>query len=197
MKVRQISPHYWVLGLIFLAALVRLLPHLPNVTPVGAIALFGGAYIGRSWYWLLPIATLVVSDWLIGWYSPLVMGGVYFGFIAAALIGRLLLWQRVRWPRVLGAVGVGALTFWIISNFAVWLAHYPPTLAGLSACYVNALPFLGLSLMGDLIYSLLLFGLFRIAISDSKPDLYCYDPWHHGYQLVPGSDQVRSSQRLV
>ena len=35
----------WVLtGIVALAALTRLVPHPPNVTPIAATALFGGAF---------------------------------------------------------------------------------------------------------------------------------------------------------
>ena len=162
MSDNQVPAYRWVLALILVAGLVRLLPHPPNMTPIGAMALFSGAYIGRHWHWLVPVAALVVSDWLIGWYAPIVMAGVYIGFILSSLIGRWLLWRQVRWARITGAIGIAALCFWCISNGAIWLAEGPLTAARFWTTYVDALPFLGLSLVGDLFYGLVLFGIFQV-----------------------------------
>ena len=57
-------PRFWfVLTLIFLAAASRLVPHPPNVTPLAAVALFGGATIERRWVtFLVPLAALLAED---------------------------------------------------------------------------------------------------------------------------------------
>ena len=45
------------------AAALRLLPHPPNFTPIGAMALFSGAYLGRRGLaFVAPLAALFVSD---------------------------------------------------------------------------------------------------------------------------------------
>ncbi len=50
-------------AIIGLAALSRLLPHPPNVTPIAAMALFAGANLGnRKAAFLLPIAAMFLSD---------------------------------------------------------------------------------------------------------------------------------------
>lgn len=55
-----------VIGMILLAAISRLIPHLPNFTPIGAIALFAGVYLqSRKLQLLVPIAALLVSDILL------------------------------------------------------------------------------------------------------------------------------------
>jgi hypothetical protein len=54
-------------AIVVLAALTRLAPHPPNVTPIAAMALFGGAYFrGRKIAFLLPLAAMLLSDLVLG-----------------------------------------------------------------------------------------------------------------------------------
>lgn len=146
--------------LIIVAAVLRWLPHPFNVTPVGALGLFAGAHTPLRLAWLVPITALVVGDSMGGFYHPVIMAGVYVGFLAAPLLGHWLLKSRLSLPRLGLAVGGGALLFYLLSNFGLWLSgtYYPRTLDGLVHCYINALPYLGRSLLGDMIYAGLLFG---------------------------------------
>jgi len=68
--------------------------------------------------------------------------------------------RRVSVLRVSGAVGAGGLLFFLVTNFGVWwlLGTYPPTWAGLMACYAAGLPYLGSTIVGDAIFSTALFG---------------------------------------
>ena len=61
----------------------------------------------------------------------------------------------------------GSTIFYLISNFGVWALSpmYAKTLTGLVQCYSLALPFYGTSLMGDLVYSALLFGAYQLVFS--------------------------------
>ena len=53
-----------------------------------------------------------------------------------------------------------SLIFFVATNFAVWLFSglYPLDLQGLAQCYVAALPFLEMTVMGDLFWTAILFG---------------------------------------
>jgi hypothetical protein len=53
------------------------------------------------------------------------------------------------------------MQFYLITNFGAWIADpmYAHTAAGLAACYVAGIPFLGLTALGDLTYTGVLFGL--------------------------------------
>ena len=48
--------------MILIAALTRLIPHYPNFTAVGAVALFGGAYLSRRLAFIVPFLALFLSD---------------------------------------------------------------------------------------------------------------------------------------
>ena len=53
-----------------------------------------------------------------------------------------------------------SLVFFLASNLAVWVfsGMYPANTSGIAACYLQALPFYGYSLAGDLIFIPVLFG---------------------------------------
>ena len=150
-----------IIGLVLLVALARLSPHPWNVTPVGALALFCGAYLPRRIAWLVPVCTTLAVDMMIGLYNPILMAFVYGAFACSTVIGSSWLSERRSVNRVGGAVLTGALAFYLISNIGPWLALYPLTTNGLIACYINALPFFGRSLVGDGVYAILFFGLFE------------------------------------
>ena len=56
-----------LIGIVAAAALARLVPHPPNVTPIAAMALFGGAcFTNRKMAYLLPLAAMLLSDVVLG-----------------------------------------------------------------------------------------------------------------------------------
>jgi hypothetical protein len=153
-----------VVSIIIAAALSRLLPHVPNVTPITAVALFGGAYLAdRRLAFLVPLAAMFVSDLILGFYGPGEMASVYLSF---ALVVALGLWvSQKRSALRIGSAAIGAsLLFFVITNFAVWAfgTLYPKSGGGLIECYIAALPFFRHTLAGDLSYTLLLFGGFAL-----------------------------------
>lgn len=147
--------------LIALAGVARLLPHPENFAMIGALALFSGAYLPARTAWLVPLGALLLGDALTGFYNGVVMAGVYGGFAMGAIVGRAFLSQRRTALRLGGSVLASATLFFLASNFAVWIVAYPNTWAGLATCFSNAIPFFGRSLVGDLVYSALLFGVYE------------------------------------
>ena len=152
-----------LLSAIVAAAALRLLPHPPNFTPIGAMALFSGAYLGRRGALALvaPLGALLLSDLVLGFYRG--MPTVYFSVALIVLIGALAL-RRVSPIRLGGAALASSVLFFVATNFGMWLSSgfYPRTLAGLEACYVAAIPFFQNTVAGDLFYSALLFGGFAV-----------------------------------
>lgn len=156
-------------GIIVLAALARLVPHPPNVTPIAAMALFGGAYsANRRVAFVLPIAAMLLSDLVLGYFlygrtllfsQPV----VYACILATVTIGTLV--KDRRSPLQVGsATLVSTILFYVVTNFAVWAGShlYPHTGAGLAYCYLAALPFFRNSLIGDTAFTALLFGGFAL-----------------------------------
>lgn len=158
-----IHPRFATLtGIILLAAVFRLLPHWPNVTPVAAMALFGGAYFSRKVFaFILPMLALILSDLVLGFHAS--MWAVYLGFAITVIFG-LGIRRKVSTGLVAGAVLGSSVIFFLLTNFASWLGSpfYSPTFAGLLMAYTAGLPFFLNSLIGDLFFSGLLFGSFYL-----------------------------------
>lgn len=150
------------LGLIVLGVLSRLIPHPPNVTAVVGVSLLGAYALRSPWLAaLIPVAVMALADIVLGWHSSALF--TYAGMLAGALIGRGLL-QRLSVVRLGGAAFLASLAFFLVSNIGVYLGgYYGFGIDGLIACYVAAIPFWGLSLIGDLGSTAILFGLFVLA----------------------------------
>ena len=151
-----------ILTAIFVAAALRLVPHPPNFTPVGAMALFGGAYFGkRALAFVAPLGALLLSDAILGFHSG--MPYVYGSVALIAVIGCTVAGE-VTALRVGAAAVLSSVLFFVVTNFGTWLdsGMYPHTAPGLAACYIAAIPFFQNTLAGDLFFTALLFGGFAL-----------------------------------
>jgi hypothetical protein len=157
-----------VVGMIAAAALSRLIDHPPNFTPLAAIALFGGAcFSNRKLAFLAPMAAMFVSDLVLAYtrYHVLHMAAiqpvVYGCFLATTAVGLLIKDRRSVLQVGVGAL-VGSVLFFLVTNFAVWAGNaghsYPRTVTGLAACYTAGIPFFKNTLLGDAVYTTILFG---------------------------------------
>lgn len=161
----------WLItGLVFAAALLRLLPHPPNFTPLGALALFAGARYGRkSLAFLLPLAAMLLSDSIFqlttGWGFHSTLPVVYLALVLTVPVGFLIRRKGIGAGSVVGGSIVASSIFFVLTNLAVWATSgmYPLSLSGLVTCYVAAIPFFGNTLAGDLFFSGVLFGTFALA----------------------------------
>ncbi len=164
MSSKILTPRFLLIAaLIIVAASFRLFTNIPNFTPIAAIALFGGAYLSKKPYaFLLPFTALFITDLIIGFHS--LMFAVYLSFALTVGIG-ILMRKNIRVLTVLGGAVSSALIFFLITNFAVWLTtpYYTKDLTGLMHCYTMAIPFFHNGLLGDLMYSSVLFGSFYFA----------------------------------
>jgi hypothetical protein len=150
-----------LLSAIAAAAALRLVPHPPNFSPIDAMALFSGAYLGRRLIaFAAPLAALLLSDLVLGFYHG--MATVYFSVALIVMIGMAVL-PKISALRVGAAALLSSVLFFTITNLGMWLfsGFYPRTWAGLEACYVAAIPFFQNTVAGDLVYAVLLFGGFR------------------------------------
>jgi hypothetical protein len=151
-----------VAALIGAAALSRLLPHPPNFTPVAAMALFAGSCLSSGGLALaVPLTAMFAGDLVLGLHDQ--MPAVYLSFALTVGLGRLL--RRRRRPVfVATAALLASLQFFVLSNLGVFVTGslYPRTLEGLAACFVQALPFFGNTLLGDVLFTAALFGGFAL-----------------------------------
>ncbi len=145
--------------LLTLGIVSRCIFHAPNFTPVIAIVLFSGIYLERKYAVLLPLALMIISDVMIGFYD-----GIVFTWLAVLGCAYIGLW--VRNHKNLRAMFAGSLlasfVFFLISNFGVWASgYYGYSGHGLVNCFVAAIPFYRDTLASTLIYGFVLFGIYE------------------------------------
>ena len=150
-------------GLVFLLAFLRLIPHPPNVTPIGAMALFGMASMEKKWHgFFVSMSALLLSDLLLGLHKTMIY--VYLSFGLIALMG-LSLRKNFKYKYLVAFSVTGSMIFYVITNFGVWHLYdlYPKTPQGLWICYLAALPYLQNTLLGDMAYNSTLWVMTKLA----------------------------------
>jgi hypothetical protein len=158
---------------VLFAVAVRFMPHPLAFTPVAAALLYFGARGSRRQLWV-PFALLAASDVILtkfvysyqfswdhfvtwAWYAAILW------FASQWLGGQLR--ENTSWLRVGGAALASSISFFVVSNFAVWVCWnmYPKTLSGLMTCYAAGLPFFRRGLAGDMLFTAVMFGLPAVA----------------------------------
>jgi len=141
----------------------RFLPQTLGFTPVAASLLFFGARGEKRRMWI-PLALMVTSDVLLNTFRyayPLTWDlFVTWAWYAAILWLGTNLRENARPLRVIGAALASSVSFFLISNFTVWLSGtmYPITLSGLTVCYSMGLPFFRRGLESDLLFTCVMFA---------------------------------------
>jgi hypothetical protein len=161
---KNLSPRFVTVSLMILAAaLYRILPHPINFSPVAAMALFGGAYYSsKKMAFIVPMIIMALSDIVLGFHY--LVPAVYGSFLLITAVG-FVLSKKVTFSRVLGASIFASVSFFVITNFAEWAfgIMYPRTMTGLAACFTMAIPFFQNTLIGDLVFTGVMFGAFELA----------------------------------
>lgn len=152
------------LSLTALAVGLRLLPHPANFAPVAAVAIFGGATLPRRLAVWLPVAVMVLSDAIIGFYDYRIMAIVWASYLGIAFASSSWLRGRGLKAGMLLTIA-GSTCFFLMTNFAVWLwsGMYAHDMAGLMQCYAMALPFFRNTFVSDAFYTVMLFGVYSYA----------------------------------
>ncbi|MBT8118953.1 MAG: hypothetical protein KJN89_04470 [Gammaproteobacteria bacterium] len=149
---------FTISAIIFALAMFRLLPHLPNISPVAAMALFGGAYFAdKRMAFIVPFLALLLSDLILGLHDTMIF--VYAGFALTVAIG-FLLKDRVTATNTAFAAVASSLLFFLLTNLGAWMTSglYAKSAAGLMQAYVAGIPFLQNSLLGNLVFVAVIFG---------------------------------------
>lgn len=157
------SKFIFAAGLILAAAFTRLIPHYPNFTAVGAIALFGGTYLpNKKLAFTIPLVAMLLTDLIIGFHQT--MWAVYLSFGLIVLIG-IQISKNKKVTNILFATISSSILFFLVTNFAQWLSDpfYAKTGAGLAQCFTMAIPFFGYTALGDMFYVAVLFGVYELA----------------------------------
>jgi len=162
---------------LLVAVLSRILPHAFhavswNFTALGGGLLFFGSRMGGSnrAAWMLPsaVAVLMATDYYLTVFAyqypfhvrEYIVTWLWYAVICLLGMGIL---QKPTMLRVAAGVLATTTSFFLLSNFVVWVggsvSMYPHTLAGLSACYLAALPFYRNDLVSTALTAGALFGL--------------------------------------
>lgn len=154
MKTRWMALFLLVVAAVF----SRLIPHPWNWTAVGAASLLAGARFERFGFAVaVPVLGLALSDLILGFHSLIFW---VYGAFALSAAGAWFFREKMTGWRLPFAALLGSTSFFLITNFAVWLSGglYPKTMEGLLACYTAALPFWGNHVLGDVVYTPVLFA---------------------------------------
>lgn len=186
MSTQKINPRFGILLLLMMAAAAMRIPNAAQLTPwasftpIGAMGLFGGAYFNSRWKaFIFPLLTLLVSDLIInvvvfdGRYGVMYSGWyiIYGIFVLIVFFGKWII-KKVSVKSIVLASVVAALSHWVIADFTVWISGgtdlstmtpLTKNWAGLLQCYTQGFPFMKNFLIGNLVYSGILFGGFELA----------------------------------
>lgn len=167
MKQFTTSQKYILLLILVLFGIgMRIFPHAPNMTPITAIAMVSALYLGKRWAFILPIGIMLLSDLYIGMYDINIMASVYVSFIIIAamnvFVKKKVSHLKYRLCLILGA----PMLFFVITNTAVWFFSpwYEKSISGLFYAYQLGVPFFRNMLIGDVIYTIVLIGVFELLL---------------------------------
>ena len=152
---------------VIMAVFSRVLPHLWfGFTAVGAALLVFGARRSPKLFFL-PVLALAAADYYLTVFAynyPFHIADylvTWAWYLAACWIGYACLRKKANIGRVIGAALGSSTSFFLASNFAVWLVSpiYPHTAGGLATCYVAGLPFYGNDVLATTLLTAAVFGL--------------------------------------
>lgn len=167
---------HWIFAavLIMAAALSRLLPHPYNFSPIAGMALLAGSVVAdKKLAFIIPLGALFLSDLCFSLFTNI--PGFYgtsqlinYGAFALIIVLGMLLIKKIKLRNVVLASLSASVLFFIVSNFGTWataggIPPYTANGAGLLNTYILGIPFFGNTLIGDLVYSGILFGAYRLV----------------------------------
>lgn len=152
-----------------------------NLSILGAVTLFGGAYLGKS---LKTMALVLAGIWL----SDVVINMQYFegitlfyegyiftvlSYIVTIAIGYYTLRENKSTGNIIGAGMFSAIAFFIISNFGTWIGTslYTKDLNGLLQSYIAGIPFFRGTLFGNVIFTFIFvktFEYFMVSVPGTE-----------------------------
>lgn len=153
-----------IAAIVIASAVLRITPHPMNFTPIGAVALFSGAYFTRKRAAIaVPLLSLIAGDAFIGFHR--LIPYLYASFLVSVALG-FWLRRKKSATRIGAATLAGAIQFFLVSNFALWasgISRFSRDASGLLACYVAGVPLFWNTLAGDAFYVAVLFGGMALA----------------------------------
>ena len=141
------------IGLIFILALSRLMPHPDNFTPIIALAIMSSYFFRNvNFSYTVMLFSMLLADFFIGFYSYMLF--VYVSLFLIVLIF-FKISKKMNYKNLFIFSFFGSVIFFLISNFGVWLVGnlYERNINGLIECYFMAIPFFKNTIISTLIFS--------------------------------------------
>jgi hypothetical protein len=150
-----------------------------SLTPLGALALFGGTYFkGRIKPFIIPLLVLFISDIILCFtvYSKFREGllypgwfWVYLSFVLIAIIGKLLI-KKASVTNIVMTIVAATLIHWLVGNLSGCLGSTASEdfLAIYSAKLVSGINYELKFLLGTVVYAALMFTSFALIQSRYK-----------------------------
>ena len=139
------------LGIFLALAVSRFVPHPPNFTSLIALSFYVPVIFGRQF---IPavILSFAITDLVIGYHF-----GTFYTWGSVLLIGLISNYFRKSLIKRLSGALVGAIIFFIVTNFGVWVSGmYEYSLNGIISCYVAAIPFFAYSAISTILFSFII-----------------------------------------
>jgi hypothetical protein len=160
-----------VIIIMFLSAMFRILNadlqkhflFMVNFSPLIGLGLFGSAHIkDKRFAFALPLLSMLLSDCFLGFHNTMFF--TYGSLMLITWFGFGWFKNKINISRLVIASLISSTIFFVITNFGVWAVQnmYPKNLSGLVECFTAAIPFFKNSLVGDLVFCGLMFGIFEI-----------------------------------
>ena len=135
-------------GILFALAASRFIPHPPNFTSLLALSFYVPALLGTRFIPALMLS-FILTDIVIGFHNT-----TFFTWGSVLVIGLMSNYFTNSILKRLSGALIGALIFFIITNFGVWsIGSYGYTLEGLIICFTLAIPFFSYSLISTFVFS--------------------------------------------
>lgn len=136
-----------IVTLLIIGVLFRWIPHPPNFSPILSILLYSSIHDKDNRYlsFVLPLSILVVSDFVLGFYS--IQLWVYLSYTVISVLN--LNTTSLSPSKVL----MSSLVFFLISNFGVFYLSSIHTFENLLLTYLLSIPFFVNSIIGDFFFS--------------------------------------------
>ena len=146
------------LGIFFILASSRFIPHPPNFTSLIDLSFYVPAILGVR-YLPAVLISFAITDIFIGYHL-----GTHWTWGSVVLIGFISIFLNSNFITRIGGALIGAVIFFIITNFGVWVSGmYEQSWAGFAECYILALPFFGYSMVSTLLFSLLIEAVYKFG----------------------------------
>lgn len=183
--MQQKSSFVLIISLVLIASLTRLMPHYPNFTAIGATALFSAAmFRSKIWAMAVPVFAIFMTDLLL---NNIVYASYYEGFAwfttgaawiyvaigLTVILGRFV-FSKVNVSRFIGGALGATGIFFFLTNFGHWagpFSWHPKSFSGLIATYVDGLPFVLNSTLGNIFFGALLFGSYFAITQTARRDI--------------------------